>query len=118
MCRWSVTSRSYDSPASQVSDPQTEQEVDSWQWNMFHTSLPSSSLFEGAMRSSDGLVGSHSRQRVEQFREARLVRITLGGAAIGVNPFGILDPQGVANLLPELSISKDSVRESCWLTSK
>jgi len=56
------------------------------------------------MRSSDGLVGSHSRQRVEQFREARLVRITLGGFAIWLDPFGMLDPQVVVNLSPEVGV--------------
>ena len=59
------------------------------------------------MRSSDRLVGSPSRQRVEQFHEARLVRITHGGLAIWLDPFGMLNPQGVVKLLPELGVGVD-----------
>ena len=62
------------------------------------------------MRSSDRLVGSPSRQRVEQFHEARLVRITRGGFAIWLDPFGMLDPQVVVNLLPELGVGVDLVK--------
>ena len=40
-----------------------------------------------------------SRRSAEQLSKARLVRITHGGAAIGVNPVGMLDPQVVVNLL-------------------
>ena len=54
------------------------------------------------MSSSDRLVGSPLRQCVEQFHEARLVRITLWGLAIWLDPFGMLDPQVVVNLLPKL----------------
>ena len=67
------------------------------------------------MRSSDRLVGSPSRQCVEQFYKARLVRITRGGAAIGVDPFGMLDPQVVVNLLVELGIGVDLVIHGIWL---
>ena len=67
------------------------------------------------MRSSDRLVGSPSRQCVEQFYKARLVRITRGGAAIGVDPFGMLDPQVVVNLLQELAVGVDLVRHDHWL---
>ncbi len=42
------------------------------------------------MSSSDRSVGS--RRSVEQFREARLVRIAHGRLAIGLDPFGMLDP--------------------------
>ena len=62
------------------------------------------------MRSSDRLVGSPLRQCVEQFDETRLVRITHGGFAIWLNPFGMLDPQVVVNLLPELRVCVDLVR--------
>ena len=62
------------------------------------------------MRSSDRLVGSLLCQCVEQFDETRLVRITHGGFAIWLNPFGMLDPQVVVNLLPELSVCLDLVR--------
>src|SRR5438067_12200917 len=71
---------------------------------MLHKSLPCSSLFEGAMSSNGRLVGSSSRRNAEQFPEARLVRITRRGAAIGVNPVGMLDPQIVVNLLLELGV--------------
>jgi hypothetical protein len=67
------------------------------------------------MSSNDRFVGSTSRQRVEQFREARLVRITHGGAAIRVNPVGMLDPQVVVNLLLELGVSVDLVKHGNWL---
>ena len=66
------------------------------------------------MRSSDRLVGSPSRQCVEQFYKARLVRITRGGAAIGVDPFGMLDPQVVVNPVPKLGIRVDLVRHGQW----
>ena len=71
--------------------------------------LPSSSLFENAISRSDRLVGSASRQTAEQFREARLVRIAHGTLAVGLDPFGMLDPQIVVNLLPEFSVSVNLV---------
>ena len=73
------------------------------------------SVFEGAMSSSDRLVGSRSRQSAEQFQEARLVRITHRGFAIWLDPFGMLAPQIVVNLLPELGVSVDLVRHGTWL---
>jgi hypothetical protein len=63
------------------------------------------------MRSSDRLVGSPSRQRVEQFHEARLVRITRGTFAVWLDPFGMLDPEVVVNPLPELGVRVDLVRD-------
>src|SRR6266568_5987483 len=60
-------------------------------------------------RSSDRLAGSPSRPSADQFGEARLVRITHGGAAIGLDPFGMLDPQIVVNLLLELGVGVDLV---------
>jgi hypothetical protein len=62
------------------------------------------------MRSSDRLVGSSSRQCVEQFHGARLVRITRGALAIWLDPFGMLDPEVVVNLLPKLGVGVDLVR--------
>ena len=59
------------------------------------------------MRRNDRSVGSSSRQSVEHFREARVVRITLGGFAIWLDPFGMLDPQIVVNLLLELGVGVD-----------
>jgi hypothetical protein len=67
------------------------------------------------MSSSDRLVGSPLRQSVELFQEARLVGITLGGFAIWLDPFGMLDPQVVVNLLPEFGVSVDLVRHDHWL---
>ena len=68
------------------------------------------------MKSSDRLVGSPSRQRVEQFHEARLVRITHGGCAIWLDPFGMLDPEVAVNLLLELGEGGvDLVRHGNWL---
>ena len=59
--------------------------------------------------SSDRLDGSPSQQSVEQSREARLVRIAHGTLAIGLDPFGMLDPQIVVNLLLELGVGVDLV---------
>ena len=67
------------------------------------------------IESSAILGASPSRQRIEQFHEARLVRITHGGAAIWLDPFGMLDPQVVVKLLPELGVGVDFVRHGNWL---
>jgi len=61
------------------------------------------------MGSSDRSVGSRSRRSAEQFREARLVRIARGAFAIGLDPFGMLDPQIVVNLLLEFGVGVDLV---------
>ena len=67
------------------------------------------------MTSSDRLVGSPLHQRIEQFHQARVVRITHGGFAIWLDPFGMLGPQVVVNLLPELGVGVDLVRRANWL---
>jgi hypothetical protein len=67
------------------------------------------------MRSSDRLVGSRSGRSAEQFPEARLVRITRGGAAFEVNPVGMLDPQLIVNLFLELRVGVDLVGHGYWL---
>ena len=54
------------------------------------------------MNISDRLVGSRSRECVEQFYQTRLVRITHGAFAIWLNPFGMLDAKVVVNLFPKL----------------
>jgi len=64
------------------------------------------------------VVRGPSRQCVQEFREARLVSITHGGLAIRLDPFGMLDPQIVVNLLPELGIGVDLPRHSHWLGEK
>ena len=67
------------------------------------------------IESSAILGGSPWRQGVEQFREARLVRITDGGFAICLDPFGMLNPQVVVNLLPKLGVGVDLGRHGNWL---
>jgi len=62
------------------------------------------------MNISDRLVGSRSRECVEQFYQTRLVRITHGAFAIWLNPFGMLDWEVVVNLLPNLAVGMDLVR--------
>jgi hypothetical protein len=49
------------------------------------------------------------RESIELFYETRLVRITLRGIAIWLDPFGVLDPQIVVNPLPELAVGMDLV---------
>ena len=51
-----------------------------------------------------------SRQSIDQFHEAGVVRITNGGLATWLHPFGMLEPQVVVNLLPKLGIGADLVR--------
>ena len=70
------------------------------------------------MNNSDRLVGSRSCERVEEFHEAGLVRITYGGFAIWLDPFGILDPQVLVNLVPELAVGVDLVRRGHWLCER
>ena len=67
------------------------------------------------MNISDRLVGSRSRECIEQLHEAGLVRITRGGFAIWLDPFRMLDPQVVVNLLQELGVGVDLVRHGHWL---
>ena len=64
------------------------------------------------------LVGGPSFQCVQEFREAHLVGITHGGFAIWLDPFGMLGPQVVVNLLPELGVRADLVRQSHRLAKK
>jgi len=66
------------------------------------------------MRMNNRSVGSRSRQSVDHFREARVVRITLGGLAIWLDPFGMLDPQIVVNLLLEFGVRVDWMRHGNW----
>jgi len=62
------------------------------------------------MRINDRLGRSPSRQSIEQFHEARFIRITRGALAIWLDPFGMLDPEVVVNLLPKLGVGVDLVR--------
>jgi hypothetical protein len=54
------------------------------------------------MNRDSRLVGSPLRECIEQFHQARLVRITLGAFAIWLDLVGVLSPEVVMNLLPEL----------------
>jgi hypothetical protein len=67
------------------------------------------------MNISSRLVGSRSRECIEQFHEARLVRITQGAFAIWLDPFGVLNPQIVVDLLPKLGVTVDLVWCGHWL---
>ena len=46
----------------------------------------------------------------EQVHQTRFVRITYGGLAIWFDPFGVLEPQVMVNLLPKLGIGVDLER--------
>jgi hypothetical protein len=70
------------------------------------------------MRRNDRSVGSPSRQSVDHFREARVVRITLGGFAIWLDPFGMLDPQIAVNLLLEFGVRVNWMRHGNWPSVK
>ena len=72
-------------------------------------------MFEKTMRINNRLAGSSSLQTVEQFHQARLVRITHRGFAIWLDPFGVLNPEVVVNLLPKLDVSIDLMRHGHWL---
>ena len=73
-------------------------------------------MFKRAMNISDSFVGSRSPKTVELFHQARLVRITHGTVAIWLDPFGMLYPEVVVNLLPEFGVGVDSVRRGHWFT--
>jgi len=62
------------------------------------------------MRVNNRLSGFSPRQTIEQFHQARLVRITHGRFAIWLDPFGVLNPKVVVNLLPELHVGVDLMR--------
>jgi hypothetical protein len=70
------------------------------------------------MKSNDPLVGSFSSYRIEQFHETRLVRIAHRTIAIWLNPFGMLDPKIVVNLLLELGVAVDLKRSRHWLRDR
>ena len=66
------------------------------------------------MSRSDSSVGFRPRRNAKQFREARLIRIARGTFAIGLDPFGMLDPQIVVNLFLELGVCVDLVKHGNW----
>jgi hypothetical protein len=57
-----------------------------------------------------GLIGFRLSQGIEQFHQARLVRITRGRLAIWLDPFGMLDPQVIVNLFPQLCAGLDLLK--------
>jgi hypothetical protein len=70
------------------------------------------------MKSNEPLVGSFLPYRMEQFRETRLVRIAHGTVAIWLNPFGMLDPKIVVNLLPKLCVGVGLMRARSWFGNR
>ena len=49
-----------------------------------------------------GRRGSVSRQGIKLFYQACFIEVTFGAIAIWLDPFGMLDPQVVVNLLLQL----------------
>ena len=72
------------------------------------------SLFEKPMRINNRLSGFSPHQTIQQFHQARLVRITHGRFAIWPDPVGVLNPKVVVNLLPELGVGVDLMRHNNW----
>ena len=56
-------------------------------------------------------------QDIERFHQARLIRITHGRLAIWLDPFGMLDPQVVMNLLPQICVRMELVKHNHWSVS-
>ncbi|HVH90878.1 MAG TPA: hypothetical protein VM783_05750, partial [Candidatus Acidoferrum sp.] len=52
-------------------------------------------------------------QNIECFHQARLVRITHGRLAIWLYPLGMLNPQILVNLFPEVCVCMDLVNHDC-----
>jgi hypothetical protein len=59
--------------------------------------------------------GFSSGQAIEQFHQARLVGITHGRFAIWLDPFGVLNPEVVVNLLRKLCATVDLMMQRRWL---
>jgi hypothetical protein len=72
-------------------------------------------LFEKTMRINNRLSGFSSRQTIEQFHQARLVRITHGRFATWLDPFRVLNSKVVVNLLAKLGVSVDLLMQRRWL---
>jgi hypothetical protein len=73
------------------------------------------SLFEKTMRVNNRLDRFFLRQIIEQFHQPRLVRIAHGRFATWLDPFGVLNPKVVVNLLSELRVSVDLTMQGRWL---
>src|SRR5947208_16369518 len=70
------------------------------------------------MNVSDSFVESRSPKTVKLFYQARFVRITHGALAVWLDPFGMLDPEVVVNLLPKLGVGVDFVRRGHWFAER
>ena len=71
------------------------------------------------MNISDSFVGSRSPKTVELFHQERLVRITHRTLAVWLDPFGVLNPEVVVNLLPKFGVRVDRVRRGPhWLAKR
>ena len=66
------------------------------------------------MRINNRSSGFSLRQPIEEIHQARLVRITHGRFAIWLDPFGVLTPKVVMNLLPKLPVSVDLMMLGRW----
>jgi hypothetical protein len=67
------------------------------------------------MRIDNRLSGFSAPQIIEQFHQARLVRVAHGRFSICLDPFRVLNPEVVVNLLPELNVSMDLMMQGHWL---
>jgi hypothetical protein len=54
-------------------------------------------------------------RKAEQFGEAQLIRVAGGGIPVRLDPVGMLDAQGVVDVLLELDVRVDFVRHGQWL---
>jgi hypothetical protein len=70
------------------------------------------------MRINNRLSRFSSPRTIEQFDQARLVRITHGRFATWLDPFRVLNPKVVVNLLSELRVSVDLFMQGRWLGEK
>jgi hypothetical protein len=66
------------------------------------------------MRINNRLSGFSSHQTIEQFHETRLIRIAHGRFSICLDPFRVLNPEVVVNLLPELHVGMDLMMQGRW----
>jgi hypothetical protein len=66
------------------------------------------------MRINNSVSGFSAPQIIEQFHQARLVRVAHGRFAIWLDPVRVLNPEVVVNLLPELHVSMDLMMQRRW----
>ena len=53
-------------------------------------------------------------QHIQRFYQTRLIRITCGAFAVWLDPFGMLDPQVVMNLLLQIYVRMELVNHKHW----